>query len=163
MAVKHRDLPKGIPWDSKLGQFHMWFNMEWEGLSTKVKGKLRFSAIVTECVKAPVWKKKKKGIYWDGTGHDNVSEQGWQLNQSWHLLHPCLRHWHPLTGSSDHHTRLLISIAIGPSFKLPSPNLLLPDLRQLPLVMRHWAHHLSTEMAGSQLVLSGEQNKDNSS
>lgn len=62
MAVKHRDLPKGIPWDSKLGQYHMWFNMEWEGLSTKVKGKLRFSAIVTECAKAPVWKKKKAFI-----------------------------------------------------------------------------------------------------
>lgn len=58
MRVKHGHLPKGIPWDSKLGQYHMWFNTEWEGLFTKVKGKLRLGAIVTECVKAPIRKKR---------------------------------------------------------------------------------------------------------
>lgn len=51
--MKHRHHPKGIPQDSKLGQYRTWFNMEWEGLLTKEKGKLRLCAVVTECVKAP--------------------------------------------------------------------------------------------------------------
>lgn len=72
------------------------------------------------------------------------------------LGYPC---WHPLTGSTEHQTRFLISRAVRPSFKPPSPNLFLPDLRQLPLDLRHWAHHLFPEMAGYQLVLSGEKKK----
>lgn len=48
---------------------------------------------------------------------------------------------------------------MGPSFKPPSPSLMVPDLRKLPLNMCHWAHHLFTEMAAYQLALSGEKKK----
>lgn len=41
--------------------------MEWDGLFTKAKGKLRLGAIVTECVKAPVRKKRPMpGWLWTG-------------------------------------------------------------------------------------------------
>lgn len=78
--MKHGHLPKGIPQDSKLGQFHTWFNMEWKGLFTKVKGKLGLGTIVTECVKAPIRKMNHtQGWYRIYI----VSEQEWQLHQSW--------------------------------------------------------------------------------
>lgn len=125
MALKPSHLPGGIPHESKLGQHHVCglirsrrpFNLgERQGETWYSRNEVSQGS-----------RRKKWGPGWCRTWQ-HVGTRETALSE---LTYRCLRHWRS-PASSGHQTRSLRT-GIGPSFRPPVPNLMVPDLRNLPL------------------------------